>query len=359
MGRLRMAVVGVGALGRHHARILSELPNVELAGVADPREEQGRHVAEQCGTEWTPDYRTLLDKVDAASIVVPTTMHLEVTSAFLERQLPVLVEKPLADHIDAGDRIVHLADEHDVTLQVGHIERFNPAYEKVQELCGPPKYIRAERFSSYAFRSMDISVIHDVMIHDIDLVLKLADAPVAKIEAFGMCLVGGMTDCAMARLTFANGCIADLSANRVNPFPRRTLQVWSDTGFVEADLQMQRVSHFCPGPALMAGELPYEMAFQPGVDIEELKTQIFGKYIERREIEVPRVDQLTEELSSFVDCVNNGHRPRVDGHDGLHALHVADGITTSILQHQWDGTPAGRVGPHAHAVFTTDRRRVA
>ncbi|MFG0333015.1 MAG: Gfo/Idh/MocA family oxidoreductase [Maioricimonas sp. JB049] len=359
MGKLRMAVVGVGALGRHHARILGEMPSVELVGVADPREEQGRVVAEQCGTEWTPDYRTLLGKVDAASIVVPTTMHLEVASAFLGRDIPVLIEKPLADHIDAGDQLIKLADERNVLLQVGHIERFNPAFEKMQELAGPPKYIRAERFSSYAFRSMDISVVHDVMIHDIDLVLKLADAPVSKIDAFGMCVVGGMTDCAMARLTFANGCIADLSANRVNPFPRRSLQVWSDTGFLEADLQVQRVCHFRPGPALMAGELPYDLAFQPGVDIDELKTQIFGKYIERRVIDVPQVDQLTVELESFVDCVTNNRRPRVDGHDGLHALHVADGITTGIARHQWDGTPAGRVGPHAHAVFTTDRRRVA
>src|SRR5262245_44022029 len=208
---LRLAVIGVGALGRHHARILSKMDGVKLVAVADPRPQQAQAVAESCGCDWTTDYRTLFGRIDAASIVVPTSLHRTVAAELLQRTIPVLVEKPLAPTVEDGQILVRLAAEHRVPLQVGHIERFNPAFQQLASACGSPRYIRAERFSPYAFRSMDIGAVLDLMIHDIDLTLSLVRSPLVDIQAFGLCLVGGHEDCVQARLTFANGCIADLT----------------------------------------------------------------------------------------------------------------------------------------------------
>ena len=350
MEPLKLAVVGVGALGRHHARILSQMPGVKLVAVADPNVAQAQSVAESCGCEWTPDFRTLLQRIDAASIVVPTFLHKSVASEFLCRSIPVLVEKPLAASVDDGRTLVRLADEHKIPLQVGHIERFNPAFEKLAEQTGSPKYIRAERLSPYAFRSMDIGAAHDLMIHDIDLVLSLVGSRVERVEAFGICIVGGREDCVQARLTFANGCIADLTANRVCPDFRRTLQVWSESGCVQADLHQREVTAYRPGAALLAGELPFELGQRTGADIAALKAEMFSRFITVEKTPASNADALTAELASFVDAVRNHRRPAVDGHQALAALEVAERILTRVAEHAWDGDAGGRIGPHAHQI---------
>jgi predicted dehydrogenase len=357
MDALKVAVVGVGALGRHHARILSQMPGVELVAVADPNVTQAQAVGESYGCEWTADFRTLFQRVDAASIVVPTSLHVQVASEFLKRSIPVLVEKPLAASVEAGRTLVRLAEEHKLPLQVGHVERFNPAFEKVAELCGPPKYIRAERLSPYAFRSMDIGAVHDLMIHDIDLALSLVRAPVERVEAFGACLVGGREDCVQARLTFVNGCIADLTANRVCPTAKRTLQVWSESGCVTADLHQRLVTAYRPGAAPLAGELPYDVAQRPGTDIAALKAAMFEKYITVEQPAISDADALTAELASFVDAVRHHRRPAVDGQHALAALDVAERILVCIQEHGWDGAKGERIGPHAH--LPTAVRRAA
>lgn len=193
MPRLRLAVVGVGALGRHHARILSENPCVNLVAVADSRAEQGQDIATKCHTRWVADYRELLSRnvIDAVSVVVPTVAHREVAGAFLDAGIPVLVEKPLAANASHAQELVELASRHSVLLQVGHIERFNPAFQTARSLIVEPKYIRAERTSGYTFRSTDIGVVHDLMIHDIDLVLSLVHSPLHSVEAFGVTVIGG------------------------------------------------------------------------------------------------------------------------------------------------------------------------
>jgi predicted dehydrogenase len=350
MNDLKLAVVGVGALGRHHARILSQMHVVDLVAVADPNESQGRSVAESCGCEWTHDYRTLLQRVDAASIVVPTSIHRSVASEFLRRSIPVLVEKPLAGTVEDGAALVELAAEHRIPLQVGHIERFNPAFQQLAELAGSPRYIRAERLSPYAFRSMDIGAVHDLMIHDIDLALRLTGSRVEHVSAFGICIVGGQEDCVQARLTFENGCVADLVANRVCPTASRRLQVWSETGCVDADLHQRRVTAFQPGDTLLAGELPFDLALQPDADIALLKEQIFGRFIQTIEPHVSDADALTAELASFAAAVRTNRTPVVDGRQGLAALDVAERIVTAVREHCWDGAAGSRIGPHAHQI---------
>lgn len=346
MKPIRTAVVGVGALGRHHARILSEFDDVELVAVAEPNVEAGRRAAGQCGTEWTPDYRDLFNRVDAVSIVVPTTAHRPVAVDFLQRRIPVLVEKPLARNVDEARQIVDVANEHGTLLQVGHIERFNPAMQAAAPLCGTPRYIRAERLSPYSFRSTDIGVVHDLMIHDIDLILDLVRSPLARVEAFGVCLMGGHEDCVQARLVFESGCIADLTASRVNPTARRAMQVWSNRGCVTIDFTTRAVSAYTPSPALLFGPPPVEQARAAGADVEQFKQDVFGKFLNVETPAVGQGDALTAELSSFVECVRMRKRPLVDGNAALRAMEVAGRVANAVATHRWDGVAAGPMGPH-------------
>jgi predicted dehydrogenase len=343
---MRYAVVGVGALGRHHARIAAGLSGVRLVAVVDPHEEQGRNVAEPLGVPWLSDYRELIGQVDAVSIAVPTRLHRPVAVDLLAAGVATLVEKPLAATRDDGLAIVAAAEQHGVLLQVGHIERFNPAFVETASRVDSPRYIRCERLSPYAFRSMDIGAIHDLMIHDLDLVLTLAKSRVTRVEAFGVCLLGGHEDAVQARLTFANGCVADLVANRVHPQFRRHLQVWSAGGCVDADLHRRQVCHYRPSARLLAGELPSELAQKPGVDVATLKAELFGQFIVAETPELAECDQLTAEIQSFVEAVRRRESPVVDGRAALAALDVAEQIRSCVMEHRWSGTAHGPVGPH-------------
>ena len=349
MPRLRLAVVGVGALGRHHARILSENPQVDLVAVADSRAEQGQDIAAKCHTRWVADYRDLLsrDIVDAVSVVVPTAAHREVAGAFLEAGIPVLVEKPLAANASHAEELVELASRHDVLLQVGHIERFNPAFQAASSLIVEPKYIRAERTSGYTFRSTDIGVVHDLMIHDIDLVLSLVHSPLHSVEAFGVTVIGGFEDVAQARLRFENGCIADLTASRISPTIARSLQAWSASGCVTCDMHSREVKRFAPSDALRFGPAPLGLARQPGADIEQLKKDIFGHFVavETLPVNAAGPDALTQELTEFVDCVQNHREPHVDGEQAYQAMLVADAVLKSLAAHRWNGIAPRAIEP--------------
>ena len=335
MNSLKMMVVGAGALGRHHARILSQMDGVDLVAVADPREEAGRAVAEVHGSEWIADFREVIGQVDAASIVVPTFLHLEVASEFLSRGIPTLVEKPLAGNAPDAKKLVDLAQDNDTILQVGHVERFNPAMVTARKLSGLPKYIRAERVSPFPFRSTDISVVHDLLIHDIDLVLDLVRSNVKTVQAFGVSLMSPLLDMINARLTFENGCIVDLSANRVHPSVKREMQIWSAIGCVNVDFQSRSVTNYEPGETLLFGKSPVELAQRPGADIEQLKKDVFGKFIRVEEAAIADADALTDELAEFVSCVRSGSTPSCDGEKALAALEVADRILEAAASHNW------------------------
>jgi predicted dehydrogenase len=359
MDRLKLGVVGVGALGRHHARILASFPDVELVAVAEPNEAQGRSVAESCRCEWVPDFHALLEKVDAASIVVPTFLHRKVAVEFLNRGIPILVEKPLASTIADARAMVEAAKAHDVPLQVGHIERFNPAFQALASRVTSPKYIRAERFSNYAFRSTDIGVIHDLMIHDIELTQALAQSDFVSVEAFGVSLVGGHEDAVQARVRFANGCIADLSANRVWPSATRTIQVWSAAGCVQADLHTRTVTAHTAGPDLLAGQLPYDLGREPGADINQLKSEMFTRFFTTETPTIEAADALTLELRSFLDSARSRTTPVVDGVAGLKAVELADAILKSVNAHRWNGAADNSCGPNVLVSAIAGQRSAA
>jgi len=335
MSRLKMMVAGAGALGRHHARILSCMNDVDLVAVADPREDAGRQVATAHGSTWVADYRDVIDQVDAVSVVVPTCLHVEVASEFLSRGIPALVEKPLAGNAGDARQLVQLAAGNDTLLQVGHVERFNPAMVSARKRSGLPKYIRAERMSPFPFRSTDIGVVHDLLIHDIDLVLDLVQSEVTDVQAFGVSLMSSLEDIVNARLQFENGCIADLVASRIHPAASRRMQIWSAIGCMDVDFQSQSVTGYAPGACLRFGRSPVELAGEPDADVEQLKQDVFGRFIEVDSPDIADADALTDELTEFVSCVRNGHAPSCGGAEALAALEVADRVLDAIAAHSW------------------------
>ena len=344
MTTLNVVVIGTGALGKHHARILSSMPGVKLAAIAELNEASGREVAERLGTVWVADYRETLGQIDAAVVAVPTQAHWGVTRDLLLRRVPVLVEKPLASDLNQARQLVMLSRQNETLLQVGHVERFNPAFVEAKKYIGTPKYIRSERYSPFAFRSTDIGVVHDMMIHDLDLILSLVQSDLIKVEAFGVQLLGHNEDCVQARLHFRNGCIVDLSANRVSPVQKRHMQVWSCAGCTDIDFGSRDVQHYAPSDLLRFGQCPVDRARQPGVNIETLKGEVFQTYIRVEKPEVAPADALTAELTEFVSCIREDKRPQVAGEEALAALTVADRILQSVAQHQWSGDLTGPTG---------------
>jgi predicted dehydrogenase len=339
MARLRMAVVGVGHLGKEHARIVAGLPDVELVGVVDVNRDQAQFVAGRLGVPAFTDFRPLLAQVDAASIVVPTTYHHAVGRAFLEHGIPVLIEKPLARTLEEAEDLVELAVRRGVVLQVGHIERFNLAFEELQRRPLRPKFIGAHRIGPFSGRSTDIGVVLDLMIHDLDLVLALVQAPVQSVEAIGVSILSQHEDVANARLHFANGCVAEVTASRASPEPSRCMHVWGAEGYGRIDFQKRLLTLVQPSAHLR----------DHGLDAHSLgriKEELFGRHLQTLQLNCAGGDQLTAELAHFVQCVRQGTEPRVTGGDALNAIALADRILASIHHHRWEGNSGGPIGPH-------------
>jgi predicted dehydrogenase len=343
MGRLRLAVIGVGHLGKEHARILAGMPEVELVGVADVNAEQARAVAGRCDTRAYGDYWPLLNLVEAAVIVVPTVHHHAIASAFLRRRIPLLVEKPLAATLEQADDLVDLARRHDTLLQVGHIERFNPAFLELQHRPLQPRYVDCQRLGPFTGRSTDIGVVLDLMIHDLDILLALVQAPVRTVEAVGVSVFGGHEDVANARLTFANGCVANLTASRASPTAQRRMHVWAPEGYVALDFSKRHLTLVQPTAELRGTGLdPHRL--DPAARAR-LREQLFDRYFQVLELDRCGGDQLTCELQDFIHCVRTGSAPRVSGADGRNAIALATRILAALRAHSWNGTAGGPAGP--------------
>ena len=346
MKPLKVGVVGVGHLGRHHARILAAMPDVELVGVVDARLEQAEAVARACSpsTRALTDHRELFGHVDAVSVAVPTRFHRAVAGDFLERGVPCMVEKPLATTLLEAEELVALAEDRSVPLQVGHIERFNPALSALDGLAFRPKYIAAERLGTYTFRSTDIGVVLDLMIHDIDLVLSLVQAPVRSVEAVGVGVFGGHEDIANARVTFEDGCVANLTASRASFQATRKMRLFGPEGYVTLDFATKQGTLVRPSDRLRRGEVDLD-----GLDLGQpaaVKERLFGKILRVDQVQGEGREPLALELEDFVAAVRTGSRPRVTGVDGLRAIRLADQVLRSLESHAWEGTPDGPAGPH-------------
>ncbi len=343
MARLRMAVVGVGPLGKEHARILAGLPDVELVGVADVNAEQAQAVARRLGTRAFTDYWPLLNLVDAATVAAPTSHHVAIATEFLRRGIPLLVEKPLAAEPAQAEALVELARGAGAVLQVGHIERFNPAFEELARRPLQPKFVECQRIGPYTGRSTDIGAVLDLMIHDLDLLLALVRSPVVAVEAVGVAVFGGHEDVVNARLTFAGGCVANVTASRVGPTPRRHMAVWAPEGYAGVDFARRHLTLVQPSAELRRQGLSVRGLDAAG--LARLRDQVFGRHLQVLHLERAEGDQLTRELQHFVQCVRTGGRPRVSGEDARDAIALAGRVLERVRAHSWEGRADGPTGP--------------
>jgi predicted dehydrogenase len=344
MTRLRMAVIGVGHLGQHHARILAGLPDVELVGVVDANPDQARAIAAKLDTTPYEHFEPLLTRVDAVSVVTPTIHHHAVASEFLKAGVPALVEKPICRTLAEAEELIALAKKSGVPLQVGHIERFNPAFEELAKRPIRPKFVEAERHGPFTGRSIDIGAVLDLMIHDLDLLLSLVGGPVARVSAVGAAVFGGHEDMVNARLEFENGCVAHVTASRITRHPKRRLRVWAPEGYAGIDFVTRKLTLVQQSEELRQYGIRAEQ--MDTATKARLKDEVFGRYLQVLNLDTDRkYDQLTAELKHFIDCVRTGNTPRVSGSDGRDALELAERVLAALREHPWEGTTDGPHGP--------------
>ncbi len=301
MKKLRTAVIGVGYMGKFHAEKLAASPAAELVAVVDADAARGKEIAATLGCVHETDYRNLLTRVDAVCVAVPTEKHYEVVRACLEAGLHVLVEKPMARTLAEADGLLELARAKGLVLQVGHLQRFNPAFQALVADGVPPLFIDIERLAPFKARGTDVDVVLDLMIHDLDLVLALARAPVEQVSASGFRVLTEAIDIANARIEFADGSIASVSASRVSQSPVRKLRVFRHDGYVSADLQGQKLRYVSRSDARGAA----------GTGIEE-KERVFE-----------RTDELRAQAEDFLRAVRDRAAPLVSGEQGRRVLALA------------------------------------
>jgi len=345
MKRLRLAVIGAGRLGGFHAQKAAAHPKVDLVAVADPARDSCQRVAAVCGARAVEDYRALAGQIDAAILAAPTSLHHAIGMDLLRQGVHLLVEKPLATSFPQADELADTAAQCGVVLQVGHVERFNPAWQAALGHVRNPKYIEAVRASGFTFRSMDVGVVLDLMIHDVDLVLSVVRSPVQRVEALGLSLLGGHEDVANARLHFESGCVVTLSASRASHEPARWMSIWSAGGHARIDFAGLRADVVRPSEAILSRR--FNAAALPAQEIEHYREHLLEEHFPRTTITCPRVDALELELEDFVDSIATGRAPRVCGRQGALAVAVAEQILAKIHLHAWDDQPLGPVGPRA------------
>jgi len=312
----RFGIVGTGRLGAVHARILSEMPSVELVGVHDVDPERAGRVAAERGCRAYDELARLWEDVDAVVVAVTTSAHHQVAGRTLDAGCHVLVEKPLAATLAEADDLLARAEAARRLLAVGHVERFNPVVRAARPLLEDPRFVTCLRLARFQPRGTDVSVALDLMIHDIDLVLGLVDSPVARVEAIGVSLITDTVDMANARLSFANGAVADVSASRASARPARELRVFQRSGYFSLDLALGR------GEFLRRRTSPEERADGAALTLADV--------VEREEIVGDGVEPLRAELEAFVDALQGRPSGVVRGAEGREALDIALRIQTAI-----------------------------
>jgi predicted dehydrogenase len=345
VSRLRVAVVGAGHLGRIHARLLASLAEFELVAVVDPVASQAKAVAEEHQVMALADHRQVTGLADAAIIATPTVTHHAVGLDLLAAGLHVFIEKPLAPTIAQAAALAAAADRRGRVLQVGHVERFNPAFTAAAPLLALPQYIEAQRTSGYTFRSTDIGVVFDLMIHDIDLALTLAQSNVERIDALGISIFGPHEDIAQARLTFANGGVANLTASRASYVASRTMRVFSPAGFVSLDFSAPSAKLVRPSERLASGAIDFE-ALSPA-EKQSVRENLFTEHLQMQDLAITPCNAILEELRDFASSISSKRRPQVDGRQGLAAVTVAERVLQEIAAHHWNSEAGNLCGPLA------------
>ncbi len=304
MNKIKVAVIGTGHLGSIHAKIYKELPNCSLVGICDISTERSAKVSQELNIPGYTDYREVLDKVDAVSIVVPTKLHYEVASECLKHNIHTLVEKPFTTDLKQADALIKQAEKNKLILQVGHIERFNSAFAATQQLIHNPKFIECHRLSPFPNRSLDVGAVLDIMIHDIDIVLGLVSSRITNIDSVGINVLTQFEDIANARITFENGCVANLTASRVSDETMRKIRIFQENTYIS-------------------------------LDYKDAKASIYKKsgiMISKEDIPIEKEQPLQKELASFLNCIILHKEPLVSGPVAREALACALTIQEQIWQ---------------------------
>lgn len=338
-----VAVVGVGRMGRHHARTYNNLDLTKLVAVVDFDEERAETVADEYGCKAFTSVAQLLEQcpeVKAATVAVPTKYHADSAYPLMEKGVACLVEKPLAGSVKEAVELAEFAKEKDCVLQVGHTERFNPAVRAVAAMEITPRFLEVTRVSPMTFRSLDVGVVMDMMIHDLDVVLSLVGRPIVDVQAVGISVLGDKEDICDARLTFEGGCVATLKGSRVALKTERRLRLFSEDAYVSLDYGSREgivVRKTANAEALD----DVRDKLREGADLSDVNYMDLVK-IDQLEMDIPadEADQLTAQAKSFVNAIRSGTKPVVTAEQGYAAVDAAERIVTAINAHAWDGLGA-------------------
>lgn len=331
---IKVAVIGTGSLGKEHVRIYAELAKsgqVQLTGVYDAHADTAQKIASKHGVHAFSSVAEAAAASDALSLVTPTTTHFELAKQLLSQGKHVLLEKPMTDNAAQATELVQLAQQKNCVLQVGHVERFNPVFNYLETVATQPRFIEAHRLSPYPARSTDIGVVLDLMIHDLDVVLAFVKSPVTSVDAVGIPVLSKSEDIANARLRFANGCVANLTASRVSPERMRKIRVFSGgamTSYVSLDYRAQEgyIYRIARGDEEESSLLKKLLSAKDSTIVSEFG----GKRIVREPVPIQKVEPLKVELQSFVDCVHARQTPIVSGESAKQALDLAFEITRQV-----------------------------
>ena len=302
MEKIRLGVIGVGNLGRHHARIYAQSKQADLVGVCDNNAKTAKKIARKHKTAYFTDYKELFGKVEAVSIATPTNTHGEIAEIFLDQNVHVLLEKPITKTLPEADSLLEKAREKNTILQIGHVERFNSGIMALKAMIGIPIFIECHRLSPFKKRSLDVGVVLDLMIHDIDIILDLVGSKVIKIDALGGRILTEYDDLANVRLQFENGSVCNMTASRVANKSMRKIRLFQEDAYISLDYEKQEAQVYRKS----------------------------GKRITRKKINIKKKEPLVMELNSFIGCIKKNSRPIVSGEEGREALRVALEITKQI-----------------------------
>lgn len=350
MTRTRVAVVGCGHLGTIHARLLAARADAELVAVVDPFAEARDRVAAAHGCEALADPGELIGRVEAVVIAAPTALHTQVALPLLEAGIDLMVEKPLAVSVDDARLIAATARRLGRIVSVGHVERFNPAWRVATARAGEVSFVEARRLAPFTFRSLDAGVVHDLMIHDIDLVLSLAPGRLERVEARGLVAAGGHEDAVRARLVFDSGLVADLAASRISPRAERTVSLWGTGGMVAVDLTAKTVEVVAPSEDVRAGR--FNAADVPPGERTALKDRFFAEILPRETVTVPDANAIAGEHDDLLEAIRSHAEPLVPAAAGALAVEVAARVLEALdCTHLGGGRHAGRPAPATIPLF--------
>lgn len=352
---LKVAVIGAGHLGKIHARLLSGIDDVTVVGITDPIEGARQAAHDALGVATYASHHEIIPLIDAAIVAAPSDLHTTVATDLLTAGKHVLVEKPLTTKASEAKRLVELARRNNCVLQVGHVERFNPAWNAAADVCRNAKFVEAVRASSFPGRCLDVGVVMDLMIHDLELVLSLTSAEVVDVQATGLSVVSDHEDLAETRLTFACGLVANLKASRVSLGAARSMQVFGPNGFAEIDFGKPAATLIRPSTTVVDRELQLSSL---GNDPKSYREQIFAKHLVPEHLELQPTNAILDELHDFVTSIRSAAEPTVSGRDGARAVEAAEMILFAIKQRVWNGAlDFSSRGPHV--AMPSTKRKVA